>query len=159
MPEKSIILNRTNHIINTGELTIDKFIYYTRRTPWLWIKVQTQRVDQETHTHIIPCRWGSADGEKENIPEGFSFKKNAHTSWAVPPSPPSRVSVFSFQEYHFAIPFLVSFPLFGHRQLERRLRPSDLTQVQSGTPGVCNGVCSCQILLCSRGSFQSNSTT
>lgn len=87
------------------------------------------------------------------------LKKNAHTSWAVPPSPPFRVSVFSFQEYHFAIPFLVSFPLFGHRQLERRLRPSDLTQVQSGTPGVCNGVCSCQILLCSRGSLQSNSTT
>ena len=94
MPEKSIILNRTNHIINTGELTIDKFIYYTRRTPWLWIKVQTKRVDQERHTHN-PCRWGSADGEKENIPEGFSFKKKCTHQLGCSPLPSfSSVCVF-----------------------------------------------------------------
>ena len=118
-----------------------------------------QKESTRKDTHIIHADEAALMEKKRTYLRDSPLKKNAHTSWAVPPSPPSRVSVFSFQEYHFAIPFLVSFPVFGHRQLERRLCPSDLTQVQSGTPGVCNGVCSCQILLCSRGSLQSNSTT
>lgn len=82
---------------------------------------------------------------KENIPEGFAFKKKcAHQLGCS--SPPFGVYVFSFQEYHLRFVFLVSFPLFGPKELEQeqRLRPSDRTQVQPGMPLVCNGVCSFQ---------------
>lgn len=45
-----------------------------------------------------------------------------------------------------AIVFLVSFPFCSPKELEqeRRLRPSDQTQVQSGTPLIYNGVYSRQ---------------
>lgn len=54
--------------------------------------------------------------------------------------------MFSFQEYHLRFVFLISFLLFGPKELEQeqRLRPSDRTQVQSGMPLVCKGVCSFQ---------------
>lgn len=41
---------------------------------------------------------------KENIPEGFSFKKKC-THQLGCSSPPCGVSVFSFQEYHLQLCF------------------------------------------------------
>lgn len=97
---------------------------------------------------------------KENIPEGFAFKKKC-THQLGCSSPPFGVYVFSFQEYHLRFVFLVSLPLFGPKELEQeqRLRPSDRTQVQPGMPLVCDGVCSFQRYRAPPGSLQSNFTT
>lgn len=84
---------------------------------------------------------------KENIPEGFSFKKKKKMYTPAGLFLPSFWGVCVFLSgIPLAIVFLVSFPFCSPKELEqeRRLRPSDQTQVQSGMPLIYNGVCSCQ---------------
>lgn len=71
------------------------------------------------------------------------LKKNVHTSWAVSPLL-LECMCFPFRNTTWnRVSSLLSF-IQPQIEQERRLHPSDPTQVQSGMPLVCNGVCSCQ---------------
>lgn len=83
------------------------------------IQSANKKNQQEKADTKITCRWGRAYWGKENIPEGFSFKKKKCTHQLGCSSPPFGVLCVFLSGIPLAILFLVSFPLFNHKELEQ----------------------------------------
>lgn len=95
--------------------------------------------------------------KKRNIPEGFSLKK-MHTPAGLFPLLLFECLCFPSGISLSAIPFLV-LPFTRPQTVGAKAASQRSDSSATVARSVCNGVCSCQILLCSRGSLQSNSTT